>query len=179
MKKAIFLDRDGVINRTVFRLGKPRAPYSLDEFEFIHGVKRATEKLKAHGFLLIVVTNQPDVARGWVDRAQVDLVNAYVKDDLGLDDLKACFHDDGDGCPCRKPKPGMLLEAAQQWDIDLPNSYMIGDRPSDVEAGQRAGCKSIWVTTPNHDPGGVAPSLSCSSLTEACDWILGRSQPVG
>jgi D-glycero-D-manno-heptose 1,7-bisphosphate phosphatase len=162
MNKAIFLDRDGVINKTIFKMGKPRAPYSMEEFAFIDGVKEATERLKGHGYLLIVVTNQPDVARGWVSREQVDLVNEHVMKSLPLDEIIACFHTDKDKCLCRKPEPGMILEAQKKWDIDLSKSYLVGDRASDIEAAHRAGCHGILV----------GEGEEYSDLKSATDWIL-------
>lgn len=176
MNKAVFLDRDGIINHTIIRQGKARAPYSMDEFRFIEGSKDAIELLKHNGFLLIVVTNQPDVSRGWVERAQVDLVNSHVRNYLPVDDIKACFHDNQDNCPCRKPKPGMLLEAALERDIDLGASFMIGDRYSDAKAGQSAGCKSILVGPGDSEAqGDISPDFHCDTLMAAVDWILKRS----
>jgi D-glycero-D-manno-heptose 1,7-bisphosphate phosphatase len=168
--KAVFLDRDGVINKTIFRMGKERAPYSLEEFEFIDGVVETVQKLKEEGFLVIVVTNQPDVARGWVSMEQVTLVNNLIKEQLPIDDIKVCFHTDKDQCFCRKPMPGMLLEAGQKWNINFQKSFMIGDRESDVEAGQRAGCKSILVGSHPQNLG-VNPDHQCSDLREAHNWI--------
>jgi D-glycero-D-manno-heptose 1,7-bisphosphate phosphatase len=172
MKKAIFLDRDGVLNKTIFRDGKPRAPYTLDDFELFEGVKDATQKLKAAGFILIVVTNQPDVARGWVSLESVKLMNHQIQSLLPIDDLKVCFHVEKDQCLCRKPKPGMLLEAASEWSIDLTQSYMIGDRYSDVAAGVSAGCTSILIG--DGDERGQFPDAvqKFPSLYAAALWIL-------
>ncbi len=143
-------------------MGKPRAPYSMEEFSFIDGVKEATEKLKSQGYLLIVVTNQPDVARGWVSREVVDLVNKHVQDSLPLDEIFACFHTDKDNCLCRKPGPGMILEAQKKWNIDLSKSFLVGDRDSDIEAARRAGCKGILVGEKGDYP----------DLLSATQWIL-------
>jgi D-glycero-D-manno-heptose 1,7-bisphosphate phosphatase len=145
LKKAVFLDRDGVLNQTIFRMGKPRAPYTLDEFHLCEGVQEGISLLKEGGYLLIVVTNQPDVARGWVSREAVDAVNGKLKELIEVDDILACFHTEKDQCECRKPRPGMLLEAARNYKIDLSSSWMIGDRYSDVEAGISAGCKTILI----------------------------------
>lgn len=174
MKKAVFLDRDGVINKTLIKMGKPRAPYSLEEFAYIEGVMEAIERLKDRGYILVVVTNQPDVARGWVSREQVDLVNNLVINDLKVDALKSCFHTEKDQCECRKPKPGMLLAAASELSIDLRHSYMVGDRLSDIKAGQSAGCISILVGEGEADSTEVTPDYRCHDLKEATAWILSR-----
>ena len=172
MNKAIFLDRDGVINQTIIKMGKPRAPYFLEEFVFIPGVRESVAQLKQTGYLLIVVTNQPDVSRGWVSMEQVRVINNYVVQELNVDELKACFHTDKDNCECRKPKPGMLLEAAMRWNIRFQDSFMVGDRYSDVDAGQRAGCKSILVGTGEENPLKLVPDFHCTDLREASQWIL-------
>jgi D-glycero-D-manno-heptose 1,7-bisphosphate phosphatase len=172
MNKAIFLDRDGVINTTLLKMGKMRAPYSMEEFSFIQGVVESVKILKEHGFKLIVVTNQPDVARGWVSRDAVDLLNAYVKKALGVDDVVACFHTEKDGCECRKPRPGMLTSSAQKWHIDLALSFMVGDRMSDIEAGLKAGCKTILVGDAEADSGIVSPHHRTTDLSTAVKWIL-------
>lgn len=173
MKKAVFLDRDGVLNQTIFRLGKPRAPYTLEEFSLLPGVEEGVALLKEMDFILIVVTNQPDVARGWVSREAVDMVNFRLREILPLDDLKACFHTEKDQCPCRKPNPGMLVEGTHEWGINTSISFMIGDRSTDIEAGKAAGCKTILIgqsdgTFP------VPPDFECSSLLEAARLIQSR-----
>lgn len=171
MKKAVFLDRDGVINKTLLKMGKQRAPYTLEEFAFIEGVEEAVLKLKAHGFTLIVVTNQPDVSRGWVTREAVDLVNDYIQQVLKLDDMVACFHTNDDNCDCRKPKPGMLTSSAAKWQIDLKKSFMVGDRTSDIEAGEQAGCKTVLVGDNEEGVGNKADHTS-KTLLSAVDWII-------
>lgn len=175
MDKAIFLDRDGVINQTIFRMGKPRAPYLLSEFELLDRVAEACEILKQHNYRLIVVTNQPDVARGWVSRSAVDAVNERVLQELPIDELYACFHTNSDDCLCRKPRPGMLLSAAKKWNIDLAASYMIGDRLSDIEAGQSAGCRSILISSEVIIEQWPKPEYQCESLLKATEWILACS----
>ncbi len=171
MNRAVFLDRDGVINKTIIKMGKPRAPYTLSEFAFIEGVEVAVRNIQAAGFLTIVVTNQPDVARGWVEMKQVELVNQHVMTTLSVNEIYACFHTDQDNCECRKPKPGMLLAAAQKWNIDLSESFMIGDRASDVDAGLRAGCVSILVGS-GAESSGITPDYHCENLLKASEWIL-------
>lgn len=171
MKRAVFLDRDGVLNKTIFRDGKPRAPYTVEDFFLFDGVPEAIELLHQHHFVLIVVTNQPDVARGWVSREAVDAVNHKLRELIAVDDIKICFHDSKDNCPCRKPKPGMLLEAAGERNIDLKRSFMIGDRHSDVEAGIAAGCLTILIGEGDHSSD-VKPDFKMNSLLDAAKLII-------
>jgi D-glycero-D-manno-heptose 1,7-bisphosphate phosphatase len=144
-RRAVFLDRDGVLNASVVRGGKPYPPDSLAELEILPGVKEALEQLRAAGYLNVVVTNQPDVATGKQRREVVEEIHSFMKKNLAIDAIKACFHADVDGCNCRKPKPGMLLEAAAELGIDLAASYLVGDRWRDVGAAHAAGCKALFV----------------------------------
>jgi D-glycero-D-manno-heptose 1,7-bisphosphate phosphatase len=169
--RAVFLDRDGVINRAIVRDGKPHPPQSLDELEVLPGVPEALLKLRSAGFLLIVITNQPDVARGTQTRETVEMMNAQLVSKLAIDDVLTCYHD-GDTCDCRKPKPGAILEAAQRHGIDLERSFMIGDRWRDIEAGQRAGCECLFVDNGYHEQQPAAPFVRVLSLAAAADWIL-------
>lgn len=171
MKKAVFLDRDGVLNETIFRMGKPRAPYELHEFKLCDGVPEGIELLRMNGFFLVVVTNQPDVARGWVSREAVDAVNTKLRELIPVDDVLACFHTEKDQCDCRKPRPGMLLKAAEKYQIDLAKSWMIGDRFSDVEAGVMAGCKTILIGA-GDTPGEFHPDFRKDSLLQAAQLII-------
>ena len=143
--RAVFLDRDGVRNANVVRDGRPVAPATMAEFQLLPGVEDALRRLKAAGFLLVVVTNQPDVATGRTTQATVDAMHAELRRRLPLDDIKVCVHVDADRCQCRKPKPGMMLDAAMQWNIDLSTSYLVGDRWRDIEAGRAAGCSTVFV----------------------------------
>lgn len=173
---AVFLDRDGVINNTIFRMGKPRAPYSVDELNLLPGVEEAIQQIKSAGLRTIIVSNQPDVARGWVEMDQVTAINDRIQEILGVDEIRCCFHVDADQCECRKPRPGMLLEAARKWKIDLSQAVMVGDRLSDVEAGKNAGCKTVLITgNPEGEPDGLSlhrPDYISPSLNEAVPWIL-------
>lgn len=172
MVRAVFLDRDGVINANVERNGKPVAPTRFADFHILPGVEDALHRLKAAGFLLIVVTNQPDVSTGLTPRAECEAMHAEIRRRLPIDDIGVCFHTDADNCACRKPKPGMILEAAGKYGIDLAASYMIGDRWRDVKAGQAAGCYTIFIDYgyPQEQP--MHPSDSVTSLAEAVDFIL-------
>ncbi len=172
MRQSIFLDRDGVLNRAFVRNGLPYTPSSLDEVEIIPGVEEACGKLRANGYLLVVVTNQPDVARGLQSPNTVEKIHAFLRCRLPLDDIRVCYHDDVDSCDCRKPKPGMLLAAARDWGIDLGRSFMIGDRWRDIEAGQRAGCRTIFIKRGYAEPDPPHFDFEADSLDTAVTWLL-------
>lgn len=175
MKKnrAVFLDRDGVINKCILRNGKLQAPYEIHEFEFLPGVREGIELLKSQGFLIIVVTNQPDVSRGWVPKENVEAVNAKVKNDLNVLSIKTCYHDTYDDCACRKPKPGMILEAAGEFNINLSESFLMGDRYTDIAAGSAAGLKaSILIGVGDTKKDFPEASFKTISLLEGADWIV-------
>lgn len=151
--KALFLDRDGVINQTVFWRGAQRAPRDLSEWLWIDGVHETVRTLSARGYLVFVCTNQPDVVRGWQKREQVDAFHALIERELPVSRVYACFHDNAAGCACRKPLPGMLLQAQREFGVDLASSFMVGDRGSDVEAGRAAGCRTVlFRPAPNDEP---------------------------
>ena len=145
MKKAVFLDRDGVINKAFVKNGLPFSPPSFNELKILTGVKESIFRLQKLNFICLVVTNQPDVSRGKIEKKTVIKMNNYLKKELKLDDIFVCYHDDHDNCKCRKPKSGLLLEAQKKWNIDIKESYMIGDRWKDIEAGARIGCKTIFI----------------------------------
>ena len=173
LKKAVFLDRDGVINRSVVKDGKPYPPSSIDEVEILPGVPEALEKLRKAGFLLICVTNQPDVARGTQSREAVEAIHELLLEFLPLNEILVCYHDDCDGCRCRKPLPGMLLDAAKRFSVNLKESFMVGDRWRDIETGQNAGCRTVLIEYgyEERDPS-KPPDMKVSLLSEAADWIL-------
>jgi D-glycero-D-manno-heptose 1,7-bisphosphate phosphatase len=172
MRRAVFLDRDGVVNRAFLREGKPYPPATLSDLRVLPGVREACGKLREAGFALILVTNQPDIARGTVPADQVAEMNARLRRYLQLDDIRVCPHDDEAHCECRKPQPGLLLQAAQTWNIDLPASYVVGDRWRDVEAGHRAGCRAIFIDRGYREQQPDGPFLRVRSLAEAANWIL-------
>jgi len=174
MKRAVFLDRDGVINRAIVRNGMPYPPANLGELEILPGVFEALKKLHAADYLLIVVTNQPDVARGSAKKVDVEQINFQLSSLLPLDDIKTCYHDSIDGCLCRKPLPGALLEAAKEHDIELSKSFMVGDRWRDIVAGQRAGCKTFFVNYRYDEQQPEMPDFIVSSLLEAQKIITGE-----
>jgi D-glycero-D-manno-heptose 1,7-bisphosphate phosphatase len=174
MSKAVFVDRDGVLNRSLLRNGKLLPPASADELELLPGVAEACAALRAAGFLLIVVTNQPDVARGTQNRQTVAAIHAVIREKVPLDDIRVCYHDDDDACECRKPKPGLLLQAAKDWDIDIRCSFLVGDRWKDIAAARNAGCRAVQVENgqPEKEDAWASPDLRVRSLKEAADWIL-------
>ena len=154
------------------RDGKPYPPASLVELEILPGVHEALQKLHDANYLLVVVTNQPDVARGIAKKEDVELMNDFLSSKLPLDDFKTCYHDSGDKCRCRKPLPGALLEAAQEHNIDLSKSFMVGDRWRDIEAGASAGCKTFFINYRYAEQKPDAPDFIVSSLLEAKKIIL-------
>ena len=173
-RRAVFLDRDGVLNRAVVRNGKPYPPAGPAELELLEGTDEACRRLREAGFLLIGVTNQPDVARGTTDRSVVEELNRTVAERLGLDEIRVCLHDDADRCDCRKPQPGLLTSAAAEYGIDLPGSYMVGDRWRDIEAGRRAGCRTIFIDHGYDERRPDAPDIVTDSLLNAASRILER-----
>ena len=172
-RRAVFLDRDGVINRALVRNGKPYPPASAEELEVLPGVPDALHRLKERGFALLVVTNQPDVAKGTLSRDTVERMHAKLASSLPLDDILVCYHSDEDHCRCRKPKPGLLVEAAQERGLDLSASFIVGDRWRDVEAGHNAGCTAVFIDYGYREKSPAQPpQVRVGSLSEAADWII-------
>ena len=177
MRRAVFLDRDGVINRALERDGKPYPPTTLAEFEILPEVSSACAKLKAAGFLLVVTTNQPDVGRGTLKQEVVEKIHAHMAAQLPIDRVEVCFHP-GKGlsdCDCRKPKPGMLLRAARELGIDLAQSWMVGDRWRDVDCGHAAGCRTVFIDRGYAEELKSIPHFSARNLGEAADIILSET----
>jgi len=169
---AVFLDRDGVLNRVEVRAGVPRPPGSLEELEVLPGVPGALRSLKAAGYVLVVVTNQPDVARGTTSRDTVGQIHARLAETLALDAILTCYHDDADDCDCRKPKPGLLLQAAHDWRLDLASSFVVGDRWRDGEAGRTAGCPTFYIDQGYAEASPTRPDFRVQSLAEAASVVL-------
>lgn len=174
MKRAVFLDRDGVINRAAVRNGKPYPPASVEELEILPGVEKAARDLHDAGFLIIVVTNQPDIATGVQSLEVVEKMHRKLRETLPIDDIKVCYHSNADACTCRKPKPGMLLEAARERDIDLSRSFLVGDRWGDIGAGQAAGCFTFFIDYGYRERTAENPDAVVHSLAEASRIILSR-----
>jgi D-glycero-D-manno-heptose 1,7-bisphosphate phosphatase len=173
-RRAVFLDRDGVINRASVRDGRPYPPSGPEELEILPGVPEALSMLSAAGFHLVVVTNQPDVARGLLSREAVEAIHADLSARFPIDEIRVCWHDDDDRCRCRKPEPGMLLDAAREARLDLSSSYMVGDRWRDVEAGRAAGCVTVLIDYGYAERQAGPPDKKARSLMEAAEWILSR-----
>jgi D-glycero-D-manno-heptose 1,7-bisphosphate phosphatase len=176
MRRAVFLDRDGVLNEAYVRNGKPYSPDTIEEMIIVPDAASALDRIRQQGFRLVVATNQPDIARGRLTREQVDAMNAHLRNRLPLDAIEMCVHDDADDCDCRKPKPGLLLHAAQRDGIALLESFMVGDRYRDIEAGHSAGCRTVLIGDGYGETFKVQPDVTVSTLTQAADWIL--KQPV-
>jgi D-glycero-D-manno-heptose 1,7-bisphosphate phosphatase len=168
----VFLDRDGVINRAIVRDGKPRPPQTLREVELMPDALPALQRLHDEGFLLIVVTNQPDVARGTQERSTVEAINDRLAAELPIDEFAVCYHDDDAACECRKPKPGGILDAAARLGIDVSSSFLIGDRWRDIEAGQRAGCTNYFIDYGYAERQPAPPFSRVHSLAEAVRDIV-------
>jgi len=172
VRRAVFLDRDGVLNANLERDGRPVAPTRLEDFRLLPGVEGALEQLKQAGFVLVVVTNQPDVSSGRTGRSAVEAMHAQMRKSLPLDDIKVCYHRDEDRCSCRKPKPGLINEAAEQHGVDVKSSFLVGDRWRDIEAGRQAGCTTILIDTGYPQERATQPDKIVTSLTEAVDFIM-------
>jgi len=169
-RPAVFLDRDGVVNRVVLRDGKPYPPTSAAELEILPGVADALAGLRAAGLGVVVVTNQPDVARGSQRREAVEAINAALSSQLAIDEFRVCYHDDADACSCRKPEPGLLTQSPA---YDLARSVMVGDRWRDIEAGRRAGVlATVLVASGHEEVCAVEPDLRAESLAQAVPFIL-------
>lgn len=174
--RAVFLDRDGVLNRPVVRDGLPFPPASAGEFELYPDVAGGCRQLKEAGFCLIVVTNQPDVGRGTQSREAVEEMHAALRATVPeIDEIEVCFHAGsrhGDPCDCRKPKPGMVLRAAENHGIDLTRSYLIGDRWRDIDCAHAAGCRAVFIDHGYREPLREKPDFTVASFREAVNAIL-------
>jgi len=171
-RRAVFLDRDGVINRSVVREGKPYPPASLAEFEFLPGVEEACRLLKGAGFLLVLVTNQPDVGRGTQRQEVVEAIHRHVCETLPIDRVEVCYDGGDQPSDFIKPAPGMLLRAARELEIDLERSFMVGDRWRDVDCGLAAGCVTIFIDYGYAEKLRGEPDFRVSNLLEAASLIL-------
>lgn len=179
LRPALFLDRDGIVNRASVRGGKPYPPDNIDEFEILPGVAGALRRLRAAGLLNVVVTNQPDVATGMQRRDVVESMHRRLEEELAIDAVMVCYHVDVDNCACRKPKPGMLIEASEKFGIDLARSYVIGDRWRDVEAGHAAGCRPpFFVDYGYAERRPPPPYIAVKSVSEAAGLIMADFSPI-
>ena len=170
--RAVFLDRDGVLIHTFVRDGIPHPPGDISQVQILAGVEEALLLLREHHFKLLVVTNQPDVARGTQSRHTIEQINSYLLDHLLLDGIYTCYHDTPDRCECRKPRPGMLLRAAAEHGVKLSDSFMVGDRGSDIAAGLAAGCRTILIERPYSRCDPLKPHFKAADLREAAQIVL-------
>ena len=176
IRRAVFLDRDGVLNQPVIREGKPYPPRNPSELEICAGVAEGCARLKDAGFLLVVVTNQPDVGRGTQSRSIVEEIHrALLQAIPDLDRIEVCYHGGtghGEECNCRKPKPGMLLRAAHDLSVDLLASYLIGDRWRDIDCARAAGCRAILIDRHYAESLREKPDFTVGNFSEAVDVVL-------
>jgi D-glycero-D-manno-heptose 1,7-bisphosphate phosphatase len=174
-RRAVYLDRDGVLNRATVRAGKPYPPATLEELQILPGVPESLGRLRAIGYRLVVVTNQPDVGRGTMARETVEAIHAQMLKTLALDGIEVCLHGGSEDCDCRKPRPGMLVRDGTAHGIDMRRSFMVGDRWRDIDAGAAAGCRTILISASYEEQAPAQPpDLVCSSLLEAADWIIAQ-----
>jgi len=169
MNRAIFLDRDGVVNKVILKDGKPCSPRTIKELILNDGIADFLAQTRKAGFLNIVFTNQPDIARGLMDSKNLQIIHDFLRKNLAIDDIYSCPHEDADNCFCRKPKPGMLIEAAKKWDIDLDESFTIGDQWKDAQAGKMAGCITILLDYPYNKK--VECDFRSTDLRSALEFI--------
>jgi D-glycero-D-manno-heptose 1,7-bisphosphate phosphatase len=175
MRPAIFLDRDGVLNRVVWREGKPASPRSLEEVEIEADAPAALARLKDAGYLLFAVTNQPDVRRGKMSRSALDQIHHHLAAQLPLCEIAACVHDDRDACDCRKPKPGLVVELARRHGLDLGRSWVVGDQDRDTASAAAAGCRAVLLARSYNSGAGAEHVVD--TLTQAVDLMM-RADPA-
>jgi D-glycero-D-manno-heptose 1,7-bisphosphate phosphatase len=174
----VFLDRDGVLNQVLLVDGTPHPPSSASELEIIASSVDACRQLRAAGYKLVVVTNQPDVARGTATITGVNAINDLVGVGVGIDEFVVCPHDDLDRCTCRKPAPGMITQAAARLNLDLSRSFMVGDRWRDIEAGRRAGCRTVFISRGYAEQQPHEPDLVVTELIEAVPFLIASIAPL-
>lgn len=177
-RKAVFLDRDGVLNRSIIVEGKPKPPKRVSELVILDGVVEAIRLLLSYELLPVVISNQPDVARGKILEDEVNEINNYLGETLNLKHFYTCFHDDTDLCVCRKPLPGLINRAAIELNIDVHRSYLIGDRWRDIEASHAAGCQPYFIDYSYSEKAPKTPFIKVSSLMEAANLIIGEINEI-
>jgi D-glycero-D-manno-heptose 1,7-bisphosphate phosphatase len=179
LTRAVFVDRDGVLNRAVVRDGRPFPPATLEALEILPGVAEAVRQLVDAGFLVVGVTNQPDVARGNQRREVVEAMNARLMAVMPLTAILVCY-EDGEDNPRRKPNPGLLIEGAETYEINLRASFMVGDRWRDIEAGRSAGCQTVFLDLAYDERRPNPPAdHTATDLPAAAVWILSQTQNGG
>jgi D-glycero-D-manno-heptose 1,7-bisphosphate phosphatase len=177
-RPAVFLDRDGVLNRAFVQGATPVPPRRREDFELLPGVVETCRAFAEAGLALVVVTNQPDLVRGSLDPAELEAMHETLRAALPLDDVVVCPHDSSEGCWCRKPRPGMILDAARRLGLDLDHSVGVGDRWRDVEAAHRAGIHAVHIDWGHGEALRDSPDARFGSLLEARDhvlWVCGQA----
>ena len=172
LNRAVFLDRDGVINAAVVRRGRPYPPATVGETRILGDVPEALALLREAGFRLAVITNQPDVARGTQTRDEVEAINTFLSSQLPLDHFEVCCHDEADSCDCRKPKPGLIRSSALALRVDITMGFVVGDRWRDIEAGRAAGCRTVWIDRGYAERLPSQYDYRAESLLDAAQWII-------
>ena len=179
-RRAVFLDRDGVLNRPVVRNGQPHPPSRVEDFELYDDVADGCRRLKTAEFLLVVISNQPDVGRGRQSREAVEAMHTKMQLALpSLDRIEICYHAGeryGESCDCRKPRPGMILRAAADLKIDVGTSYVIGDRWRDIDCARAAGCRAIFIERGYGESLRQAPDFTVGNFGDAVNVLLRDAQ---
>jgi D-glycero-D-manno-heptose 1,7-bisphosphate phosphatase len=178
-RRAVFLDRDGVLVIPEFRDGRSFAPLRLENYRFYPDAAACLGRLKDAGYLLVVVTNQPDVGKGLISTQTMDEMHRRLLAELPVEQVKVCAHRQDENCVCRKPGPKLLLDAAHEFNIDLSESFMVGDRGSDIEAGRTAGCRTIFIDLGYSESKPNSATFIVASLREAAEAVLGARTPDG
>jgi D-glycero-D-manno-heptose 1,7-bisphosphate phosphatase len=148
MKLGAFIERDGVLNKARVERQHQVSPLTMEDFQLNQEAKPLLQRLKAAGLVLVATTNQPGLSRGYQSRRELDRMHDLLRSTFPLDDILVCPHDETDRCPCRKPKPGLLMEAAFKWHLNLDHSFVISDKWQDAEAARTAGCTSLLLQSP-------------------------------
>ena len=177
MRLAAFIERDGLLNRVRIEHDFPVTPMRLKDFRVCSEAAPLVDRLHEAGFLVIATTNQPAISDGDLSRRELDLMHEKLTRELGLDDVLICPHSEADRCPCRKPKPGLFIEAGFKWRLDLERSVVISDKWQDAEAARIAGCTSILVESPWNGPG--HHDFLCASFEAAVDRALALTASHG
>ena len=171
VRRAIFLDRDGVINKAVIREGRPYPPVNWNEFSWVNGIQDVTQKLKEAGYLLFCVTNQPDVGRGLQDRSMIEAFHKYILESLPLEKIYTCY-DYSNNNPLRKPKPGMIFELRKKYHLNLEDCWVVGDRWKDIDAGNTAGCQTIFLDYGYDETLKSSPDYVISDLRQLIPLVI-------
>lgn len=171
-QRAVFLDRDGVLNAVVYREGRPASPRDPAQFMLEPAAPAAVQALQRAGLRTFVVSNQPDIARGRLEPAALAAMMDELVARVAVDDVRICPHDDADRCACRKPQPGLIRELAERWNVELARSYLVGDGWRDIAAGRAAGCRTVLLQQRYNED--VAADHAARDLSAAVEWILAQ-----